>query len=49
MDYLGFTLWAIGFIIEVVADRQHSVWKKQHKDQFIQSGLWNYSRRKLSI
>jgi len=44
MDYLGFSLWSIGFIIEVVADRQHSVWKKQHKDQFIQSGLWNYSR-----
>lgn len=44
MDYIGFAMFAAGFAIEVVADRQHSLWKRQHKDQFIQSGLWNYSR-----
>lgn len=44
--YLGLVIWLIGFIIEAVADRQKSIFKKdaKNRDQFIQSGLWSWSR-----
>ena len=46
MAYLGFALWIFGFSIEVIADRQKRVFKKnQQKDkEFITSGLWAWSR-----
>ena len=46
MAYLGLALWIFGFSIEVIADRQKRVFKKnQHKDkEFITSGLWAWSR-----
>ena len=46
MAYLGFALWIFGFSIEVIADKQKRVFKKnQQKDkEFITSGLWAWSR-----
>ena len=46
MAYLGLALWIFGFFIEVIADRQKRVFKKnQQKDkEFITSGLWAWSR-----
>lgn len=43
---VGFILWVIGFVIETVADTQKSQFRADsaNKDQFIQSGLWRYSR-----
>ena len=46
MAYLGLALWIFGFSIEVIADRQKRVFKRnQQKDkEFITSGLWAWSR-----
>lgn len=43
---IGVLLWVIGIVIEVVADMQKSRFRTipANKDQFIQSGLWRYSR-----
>ena len=43
---LGLSLWLIGFLFEVVADRQKSVFKTNpdNKDKFISTGLWSWSR-----
>lgn len=43
---IGFILWVIGFCIEIVADTQKSRFRADpaNEDQFIQSGLWRYSR-----
>ncbi|XP_030051319.1 uncharacterized protein C594.04c [Microcaecilia unicolor] len=45
-DYLGWSIWAVGFITEAVADQQK--WRFQvdsdNRGKFIQSGLWAYSR-----
>lgn len=43
---IGVLLWVIGYAIEVVADMQKSRFRADpiNKDQFIQSGLWRYSR-----
>jgi steroid 5-alpha reductase family enzyme len=41
-DYLGLTLWIIGFTLECTADYQKSLWKQ--KDSFIHHGLWAISR-----
>jgi steroid 5-alpha reductase family enzyme len=45
-DYIGWGIWAFGFIMEVVADYQKSAFKNipQNKDKFIDSGLWSISR-----
>lgn len=40
----GTLIWLIGFAIEVIADVQKSRFNKAHKGQFIQSGLWSWSR-----
>ena len=42
----GAGLWAVGFIIEVVADQQKRRFRRQpgNRDAFIQHGLWRYSR-----
>ena len=46
MDIIGVLIWIIGFVIEVLSDRQKSEFKnnKSNAGQFIQSGLWKYSR-----
>jgi steroid 5-alpha reductase family enzyme len=43
---VGTLLWALGFGIEVVADRQKGAFRANAKnhDRFIQSGLWAWSR-----
>jgi steroid 5-alpha reductase family enzyme len=46
LDYLGLALWSFGFIVETVADHQKFVFKNdpKNKGEWIQSGLWKYSR-----
>lgn len=43
---VGFLVWALGFSIEVIADRQKSKFKAnpENADKFIKSGLWSWSR-----
>lgn len=46
-DYIGLTIWALGFIIEVASDYQlasHLKNKKPGAGKFIKSGFWRYSR-----
>jgi steroid 5-alpha reductase family enzyme len=44
--YLGAALWLSGFAVEVVADRQKSIFRSNpdNKSKFISSGLWSVSR-----
>lgn len=46
LAYVGMIIWIVGFTIEVVADHQKSVFRKNpdNKDKFINSGLWARSR-----
>ena len=46
LDIIGVLIWVIGFLIEVVSDRQKSEFKSHESNsgKFIQSGLWKYSR-----
>ncbi len=43
---VGFLLWLIGFLFEVVADRQKSQFRNDpsNRDRFISTGLWSKSR-----
>ncbi|NKC00598.1 MAG: DUF1295 domain-containing protein [Pseudomonadales bacterium] len=43
---VGFSLWLLGFGVEVIADRQKSAFKADpgNDGRFIQSGLWAWSR-----
>ncbi len=43
---IGSLIWLFGFGFEVIADRQKREFRKkaEHKDRFIQSGLWSLSR-----
>ncbi|XP_020640135.3 uncharacterized protein LOC110074375 isoform X1 [Pogona vitticeps] len=45
-DYLGWSMWALGFITEAVADQQkwHYRSNPDNAGRFIQTGLWAYSR-----
>lgn len=45
-DYIGWSVWAVGFLFEVVADMQKSIFRSNpdNKGKFIQSGLWSISR-----
>jgi len=45
-DYVGWLVWIIGFAIEVIADRQKTVFKSDpdNAGRFITSGLWSVSR-----
>ncbi|KAF8183992.1 hypothetical protein BJ912DRAFT_1119431 [Pholiota molesta] len=48
-DYIGLGIYAGSFLLEVIADRQKSAWRKarenkQHDEDFISSGLWSISR-----
>jgi steroid 5-alpha reductase family enzyme len=42
----GLAIWAIGFVVEIVADRQKSHFKADpaNKGRFIATGLWAWSR-----
>ena len=44
--FLGILLWITGFAIEVIADRQKTRFRKdlENSENFITTGLWNYSR-----
>jgi steroid 5-alpha reductase family enzyme len=44
--YIGLLVFLIGFVVEIIADMQKSEFRKNptNKDQFIQHGLWAYSR-----
>ena len=44
--YIGLALFILGFVIEVIADKQKSAFRanKENKDKFITSGLWAKSR-----
>ena len=44
--YLGFTLFVIGFSIELIADHQKTVFRaiKENKEKFISTGLWSKSQ-----
>ncbi len=46
IDFIGFTLWLVGFSIEAVSDAQLTSFKKNpfNKNKIMQSGLWKYSR-----
>lgn len=44
LDVLGLAIWALGFAIEVVADRQKSAFRQEHPGRFIDTGLWAWSR-----
>ena len=43
---VGVALWGIGFVMEIVADRQKTQFRSQSKNtsSFIHSGLWAWSR-----
>ncbi|KAE8292869.1 hypothetical protein D5F01_LYC07962 [Larimichthys crocea] len=45
-DYIGWTVWGLGFAAEAVADQQKWLFKSDpdNAGKFIQSGLWAYSR-----
>lgn len=44
LDAVGLAVWATGFSIEVVADRQKSAFREAHPGRFIDTGLWAWSR-----
>jgi steroid 5-alpha reductase family enzyme len=43
---IGFLVWLLGFGIEVIADRQKSLFRAvpENKGKFINTGLWSWSR-----
>ncbi|KAJ3258200.1 hypothetical protein HK103_004018 [Boothiomyces macroporosus] len=43
-DIVGIVLWAIGFLMEAVADAQKNKFKKEHPRDFITTGLFKYTR-----
>lgn len=43
-DWVGLVVWATGFGIEVTADRQKSRFRRRRPGQFIDTGLWAWSR-----
>ena len=49
LDIIGTSIWACGFTIEVMADRQKAQWQErighdERKRNFINEGLWSISR-----
>ena len=44
ISYTGFFIWAVGLIIETIADYQKFRFKNQNKTGWIDTGLWKYSR-----
>jgi len=46
LDALGWTMWAVGFVLEAVADAQKFSFRSDpaNRGRFITSGLWRYSQ-----
>ena len=46
LDYIGWAVWAIGFGLEVTADRQKGAWRAvpTNAGKWIDVGLWSVSR-----
>ena len=46
LGYMGIILWVFGFVVEVVADRQKTEFRKDPANQgrFITSGIWSWSQ-----
>ena len=46
LDLIGFLVWLIGFVLEVIADYQLAQFKNnpKNKGQLMRSGLWRFSR-----
>ncbi len=46
ISYLGVIIWALGLVIEAVADIQKYIFKNkpENKERWIEIGLWKYSR-----
>jgi len=46
LDFLGWGMWAVGFVVESAADAQKFSFRSDpaNKGRFITSGLWRYSR-----
>ncbi|MEM7084324.1 MAG: DUF1295 domain-containing protein [Pseudomonadota bacterium] len=44
IGWIGVAIWVFGFGIEVIADRQKRQHRAAHPGEFIQSGLWAWSR-----
>lgn len=43
-DYVGWSVWAVGFAIEVIADEQKKAFANRKTGKWIEEGLWRYSR-----
>jgi steroid 5-alpha reductase family enzyme len=43
-DVLGLLIWLLGFGIEVAADRQKSAFREENPGDFVDIGLWAWSR-----
>ncbi|MBN95869.1 MAG: hypothetical protein CL928_17650 [Deltaproteobacteria bacterium] len=45
-DALGIALWVLGFVVEVIADHQKTVFRREPENQgrWIDKGLWAYSQ-----
>ncbi|MCC7074433.1 MAG: DUF1295 domain-containing protein [Deltaproteobacteria bacterium] len=44
IELAGYALWVVGFVLELVADRQKSAHARKAPGTFITSGLWRFSR-----
>lgn len=46
LSIVGVVVWALGMVIEIVADAQKSAFRKDpsNRDEFIRTGLWSRSR-----
>jgi steroid 5-alpha reductase family enzyme len=44
LDVVGLGIWVLGFVIEVIADRQKSQFRSENPGHYISSGLWAWSR-----
>ncbi|MBQ3359850.1 MAG: DUF1295 domain-containing protein [Microbacterium sp.] len=46
LSIVGVVVWALGMVIEIVADAQKSAFRKdpRNRDEFIRTGLWSRSR-----
>ncbi|EME30990.1 oxidoreductase, acting on the CH-CH group of donors [Galdieria sulphuraria] len=44
LDYCGYTIFAIGFLCETIADFQKQYFKQRNPERWCDWGLWRYSR-----
>lgn len=43
-DWVGMIIWCFGFVVEVTADTQKYIFKNEHPNDFIRTGIWKYCR-----